>query len=76
MMRYVLVNEFARIYALPTHKHNNDISQFRRYSKWLYYRNYLIKGFTKYDNNYYIVADRKFYHCYSLYVLRVWNIPM
>src|SRR4051812_13961545 len=48
-----LVSEFARIYSLPTHKHNNDIN-FRRYSKWLEERNYLIKGFTKYDNKYYM----------------------
>src|SRR5437763_586465 len=45
-----LVSEFARIYSLPTHKYNNDDSQFRRYSKWLESRNALIKGFTKYDD--------------------------
>ena len=62
-----LVSEFARIYSLPTHKHNNDI-KFRRYSTtWLEYRNYMIKGFTKYDDNYYMVADKLFYHCYSRY---------
>ena len=36
-----LVGEFARIYSLPTHKCNNNIGQFKRYSKWLTYRNEL-----------------------------------
>jgi len=62
-----LVNEIARIYSLPTHKHNNMTSQYRRYSKWLESRNRLIKGFTKCKGNYYMVADRKFYYCYSRY---------
>src|SRR6185436_12181605 len=62
------VSEFAKIYSLPTHKYNKNDSQFRRYSKWLEERNRLIKGFTKYnDNYYYMVADRRFYHYYSLY---------
>jgi len=60
-----LVSEFAKIYSLPTHKH--DSYNFKRYSKWLKERNKLIKGFTKYDDNYYMVADRKFYDCYSRY---------
>src|SRR5439155_11363342 len=34
-----LVSEFARIYSLPTHKYNNV--NFKRYSNWLEYRNYL-----------------------------------
>src|SRR5690349_281705 len=25
------VNKFARIYSLPTHKYNNNVSQYRRY---------------------------------------------
>src|SRR6185312_5363778 len=62
-----LVSEFTRIYSLPTHKHNNDISQFRRYKKWLSCRNDWIHGFIKYDDNYYMVADRKFFDCYSRY---------
>ena len=62
-----LVSEFARIYSLPTHKYNNDNNQFKRYNEWLIRRNMLIRGFTNYDNNYYMVADRKFYDCYSLY---------
>ena len=62
-----LVSEFARIHSLPTHKYNNDDNNFRRYSYWLYYRNVQIKGFTEHDNNYYMVADRRFYHYYSLY---------
>ena len=61
-----LVSEFARIYSLPTHKHINDI-KFRRYTTWLECRIILIKGFTKYDDNYYMVADKRFYHCYSRY---------
>ena len=63
----IFVSEFARIYSLPTHKYSNDVSQFRRYSTWLKNPNYLIKGFTKYDDNYYMVADIRFYHCYSRY---------
>src|SRR2546422_401123 len=51
-----LVSEFARIYSLTTHKHNNDI-KFRRNSTWLKERNSRIRGFTKYDDNYYMVAD-------------------
>src|SRR6185503_296633 len=63
-----LVSEFARIYSLPTHKYNNDGShQFRRYSVWLSYRNELVNGFTKYNNNYYMVAGNRFYHCYFRY---------
>jgi len=62
-----LVSEFARIYSLPTHKYNNTVSQYRRYSRWLNARNELIKGFTEYDNNYYMVADGRFYRCYSRY---------
>ena len=30
-----LVSEFARKYSLPTHKCNNDVSQYRRYSNGL-----------------------------------------
>ena len=52
-------SEFARIYSLPTRKYNNN---FRRYEKWFQERNNLIKGFTKYDDNYYMVADKRFYH--------------
>src|SRR6185312_13145997 len=59
-----LVSEFAKIYSLPTHKHNNYVNQFRRYKEWLRSRNKLIKGFTKYDD---MVASIDFYHCYSRY---------
>ena len=62
-----LMHEFARIYSLPTHKYRNDVSQFRRYSAWLMGRNEFIKGFTKHDDKYYMVADNLFYHCYSRY---------
>src|SRR5437016_8269927 len=62
-----LVSEFARIHSLPTHKYNNDISQFKRYSEWLSHRNKFIKGFTKYDGSYYMVTHPLFYHFYSLY---------
>src|SRR6185369_17472061 len=44
-----LVSELARIYSLSTHKHNDNVSQFRRYEKWLKARNILIYGFTKPD---------------------------
>src|SRR6185436_10005941 len=62
-----IVSEFARIYSLPTHKYNNDVSQFRRYSKWLESRNKLIKGFIKSNNKYYIVGDKLSYHYYFRY---------
>src|SRR6185369_4969031 len=62
-----LVSEFARIYSLPTHKYQNNVSQFRRYSTWLENRNRMIKGFTKYEDKYYMVSDNLFYHCYSRY---------
>ena len=62
-----LVSEFARIYSLPTHKYNNVDNNFKRYSYWLSRRNRLIYGFTKYEDKFYMVADRKFYHCYSRY---------
>ena len=64
-----LVSEFARIYSLPTHKYKNDVSQYRRYSAWLESRNRCIKGFTKAstNNKYYMVADKRFYYCYSRY---------
>src|SRR5947209_4831284 len=62
----ILVSEFARIYSLPTHERNSDV-KFRRYKRCLEYRNKLIKGFTKYDDNYYMVADRHFYPYYLRY---------
>src|SRR6185312_5230312 len=63
----VVVNEFARMYSLPTDEYNDDVSQFRRYKKWLEKRNELIFGFTERDNNYYMVASELFYYCYSRY---------
>ena len=39
------------------------------YSAWLESRNRCIKGFTKAstNNKYYMVADKRFYYCYSRY---------
>src|SRR5207248_5745555 len=34
---------------------------------WLKHRNMLIKGFTKLDGSYYMVAHERFYYCYSRY---------
>ena len=62
-----LVSEFARIYSLPTHKYNNVDNNFKRYSKWLENRNELINGFTKYEDKFYMVAHKLFYHYYSRY---------
>src|SRR6185503_9666528 len=62
-----LVSEFARIYSLSTYEYSRDVNQFRRYSTWLESRNKLILGFTKYDDNYYMVADEFFYHYYFRY---------
>src|SRR6185436_14574368 len=42
------VSEFAKIYSLPTHKYNDNVNRFRRYSKWFKKRNGMIIGFTKY----------------------------
>src|SRR5581483_8648842 len=61
------VSQFARICSLPTHKSTIAVSQFRRYRNWLKWRNKFIKGFTEYDDSYYMVADKQFYHCYSRY---------
>ena len=63
------IHEFAKKHSLPTHKYDNpsNIVQFRRYSKWLARRNEMIEGFTSDNNNYYMVAKRRFHHCYSLY---------
>ena len=64
----ILVTEFARTYSLlPTQRHNDNVNHFRRYEKWLQERSEMIKGFTKYDDNYYMVAHKRFYHCYSRY---------
>src|SRR6185312_8698488 len=61
------MNEFARKYSLPTCVDVNPPHQFRRYSKWLLKRNMMIQGFTEYEDNYYMVANKHFHHCYSLY---------
>jgi hypothetical protein len=64
------VNEFARIYSLPTPKYENPHNriEFRRYGTWLHNRNNkLIKGFTEYNNDNYLVADGRFHYCYYLY---------
>ena len=62
-----LVSEFARIYSLPTHEYNSVDNNFRRYSTWLNSRNEFIKGFTKHEDKFYMVADKRFYHCYARY---------
>ena len=62
-----LVSEFARIYSLPTHENIGVDNRFRRYFRWLENRNKLVDGFTKHENNYYMVAKRQFYDCYSRY---------
>ena len=40
-----LVSEFARIYSLPTNKHNNDVNQFERHSDMAYGAQQTNKGF-------------------------------
>jgi len=47
--------------------YSKNIDKFRRHSIWLKTRNELIEGFTKYEDNYYMVAGKCFYHCYSRY---------
>jgi hypothetical protein len=63
------VNEFARIHSLPTHGYDNPpiYTEFRRYTKWLDSRNNMIKGFTKYNDDYYLVANKRFLYWYSRY---------
>jgi len=63
------IRKFARIYSIPTHEyeHLSDFTHFRRYSKWLERRNESIMGFTKFEDAYYLIAERHFYHYYSLY---------
>src|SRR6185312_5070006 len=61
------MNEFARIYSLPTNKYNAQSNDFRRYPIWLERRNKLIYGVTEREDNYYLVAHRLFYQCYARY---------
>jgi hypothetical protein len=65
----VFVNEFARIHSIPTHKYKNlpNNMEFRRYVTWLKRRNEMVWGFTKYNDNYYLVADELFLSCYTRY---------
>src|SRR5207247_4365039 len=44
-----------------------NMNQLRRYSTWIERRNKLVIGFTSDDDNYYLVAKRRFHHCYSRY---------
>src|SRR6185312_5046412 len=50
------MSEFASKYSLPRQSVNTSLPQFRRYAEWLKTRNSLIYGFTKHDDNYYMVA--------------------
>src|SRR6185369_13644964 len=52
-----------------THKYKDGstTNRYRRYPRWLDKRNKLIKGFTKNGDNYYMVAERRFHCCYTLY---------
>src|SRR5437870_483461 len=61
------MGEFASKYSLPRQSVNTSLPQFRRYAEWLKTRNSLIYGFTKHDDNYYMVAGRSFHHYYSRY---------
>jgi hypothetical protein len=61
--------EFSRIYSLSTHNYDNSLNsmEFRRYAKWLQSRNGRIRGFTKYNDEYYLVTEKCFLYSYSLY---------
>src|SRR5438128_12147158 len=64
------IHEFAKTHSLPTHEYSNppNFVQFRRYSLlWLDSRNDMIEGFTSDNDNYYLVAKRRFHHYYSRY---------
>src|SRR5207244_547922 len=63
------IQNFAKTHSLPTHNYNNppNMNQFRRYSVWLERRNEMIEGFTSDNDNYYLVAKRRFKRFYSRY---------
>jgi len=61
------IDECARIYTIPTPENLPVTKQFRRHSEWLRKRNSWIRGFTKYKDNYCLVANYEFRYCYSLY---------
>jgi hypothetical protein len=63
------IHELSRVYSIPAYKYKNppNVLQFRRHSVWVEKRNKLIKGFTKDNDNYYLVADGRFHQFYSLY---------
>src|SRR6185369_11484102 len=63
------VYEFSRIYSFPTREYKNppNIKHFQRYPHWLVLRNKLINGFTKYESNYYLIADNIFHHSHFLH---------
>src|SRR6185369_4326215 len=62
------ISELARVYSL-LNKYDNAwktiISHFRRYPIWVL--SIEINGFTKYYDNYYLVADKLVYDFYCLY---------
>jgi len=62
------IHKITTIYSLPTHKYINpsNINLFRRFSIWLEKRNKLIAGFTKNNDNYYLVTSRQFQYYYSI----------
>jgi len=62
------IRRIATTYSLPTHKYINpsNVNSFKRFSIWLEKRNKLITGFTKDDNNYYLVASKQFQYYYSM----------
>jgi len=66
--KHEFINEVARIYSLPTHKYRNapNIEQFKRYSVLLSLRNTMaMKGFTFYEDNYYLVAYKGLQQLFS-----------
>jgi hypothetical protein len=65
---FACMSEFFRVLSLPTHEYLDppNKKQFRRYSDWLLERN-SIDGFTKYEDNYYLVATRRLQYDCSRY---------
>ena len=61
------IDDCARIYTIPTPENLPVTKQFRRHFEWLRKRNSWIRGFTKYKDNYCLVANYEFRYCYSLY---------
>jgi hypothetical protein len=64
-----LIHKAAQAYSLTADDYKDPlkIPQFKRYATLLERRNKMILGFTKNNSDYYLMAQKQFYHCHSLY---------